>query len=186
MILLVDNQDSFVYNIVGLLKCFPQFEFEIKKNNQLDLSSINKYSKIILSPGPGIPSEAGDMLKLIEKTYSTHQILGICLGHQAIVEFFGGSIKNMPLAKHGHASKLKIIDNKDILLKDLPTNPIIGRYHSWVADNVSDELIVSSVDEDNNIMSVYHKTHNIHSLQFHPESIITNCRKQIISNWLNQ
>lgn len=186
MILLVDNQDSFVYNIVGLLKCFPQFEFEIKKNNQLDLSSIDKYSKIILSPGPGIPSEAGDMLKLIEKTYSTHQILGICLGHQAIVEFFGGSIKNMPLAKHGHASKLKIIDNKDILLNNLPPNPIIGRYHSWVADNVSEGLIVSSVDDDNNIMSVYHITHNIHSLQFHPESIITNCGKQIISNWLNQ
>lgn len=183
-ILIIDNHDSFVYNIIGLIREVSNYGIDIMKNDEIDFESLDLYDKIILSPGPGIPSEAGELLRLIDKTFASHSILGVCLGHQAIIEYFGGSLKIMDFPKHGHKSTLNIIDYNDRLMNNLPQKPIIGRYHSWVGDSIGDKLRISSYDEDGNIMSIYHPDYKINGLQFHPESIISNCGREIISNWL--
>lgn len=184
-ILIIDNHDSFFFNIIGLLKDIANVNIHIMKNDEINFSIINSFNKVILSPGPGSPKESEGMTKLIQKTYKTHSILGVCLGHQAIVEFFGGNLKQLEFPKHGHKSSLNIIDNEDLIFQNINNNPIVGRYHSLVAENIGKELKVSSVDEDNNIMSVFHPNYKIHGVQFHPESIISNCGESIIYNWLN-
>lgn len=183
-VLVIDNHDSFVYNLIGLLKEIEGVQYKIMKNDQIDFKQLDNYQYILLSPGPSIPKHSNDLLKLIDITHKTHSILGICLGHQAINEYFGGTLKQLSTPKHGHCSKLKIINPKDILFKNI-LNPIqIGRYHSWTIDKLGKDLEISSIDEDNNIMSIFHTKYKINSVQFHPESIITNCGKQIIRNWL--
>lgn len=186
-ILIIDNYDSFVFNIVQLIKetaCKPLFD--IVKNDAIPFDTLNHYQGIILSPGPGIPSEAGDLMKLIDLCATTHSILGICLGHQAIIEYFGGKIINLRAPMHGHRSYLTITDSTDSLFRNIKDGTAIGRYHSWSADKSSLPacLTVSSYDEEGNVMSVKHNNLPIHGLQFHPESYISECGSSIINNWL--
>ena len=186
-ILIIDNYDSFVFNIVQLIKetAYKPL-FDVVKNNAIPFDTINHYQGIILSPGPGIPSEAGDLMKLIDLCATTHSILGICLGHQAIIEYFGGKIINLRAPMHGHRSYLTITDSTDSLFRNIKDGTAIGRYHSWSADKSSLPacLTVSSYDEEGNVMSVKHNNLPIHGLQFHPESYISECGSSIINNWL--
>lgn len=186
-VLVVDNYDSFVYNVIQLLReAAAPVAYDIVRNDKIDFSGLGDYGGILLSPGPGIPAEAGELLKLIEFCKHTHPMLGICLGHQAIAETFGASLYNLPRPLHGHCSVLKRVDEHDPLLEDL-TDPIhVGRYHSWVIDpeTMPGELIASSIDEQGNIMSFYHRGLPIHGIQFHPESYISDCGTGIIGNWL--
>lgn len=187
-ILIIDNYDSFVFNVAQLIRESPQHpSFDIVKNDAIPFDTLHHYQGIVLSPGPGIPSEAGDLMKLIDRCAPTHPILGICLGHQAIIEFYGGRIINLRTPMHGHRSHLRRIDRKDTLLNHVKEGTAIGRYHSWSADKSSLPpcLTASSYDEEGNIMSVCHNSLPIHGLQFHPESYISECGPQIINNWLN-
>lgn len=186
-ILIIDNYDSFVFNIVQLIKETTYKPlFDVVKNNAIPFDTLNHYQGIILSPGPGIPSEAGDLMKLIDLCATTHSILGICLGHQAIIEYFGGKIINLRAPMHGHRSYLTITDSTDSLFRNIKDGTAIGRYHSWSADKSSLPacLTVSSYDEEGNVMSVKHNNLPIHGLQFHPESYISECGSSIINNWL--
>lgn len=186
-ILIIDNYDSFVFNIVQLIKetAYKPL-FDVVKNDAIPFDTLNHYQGIILSPGPGIPSEAGDLMKLIDLCATTHSILGICLGHQAIIEYFGGKIINLRAPMHGHRSYLTITDSTDSLFRNIKDGTAIGRYHSWSADKSSLPacLTVSSYDEEGNVMSVKHNNLPIHGLQFHPESYISECGSSIINNWL--
>lgn len=186
-ILIIDNYDSFVFNIVQLIKetAYKPL-FDVVKNDAIPFDRLNHYQGIILSPGPGIPSEAGDLMKLIDLCATTHSILGICLGHQAIIEYFGGKIINLRTPMHGHRSYLTITDSTDSLFRNIKDGTAIGRYHSWSADKSSLPacLTVSSYDEEGNVMSVKHNNLPIHGLQFHPESYISECGSSIINNWL--
>lgn len=186
-ILIIDNYDSFVFNIVQLIKetAYKPL-FDVVKNDAIPFDTLNHYQGIILSPGPGIPSEAGDLMKLIDLCATTHSILGICLGHQAIIEYFGGKIINLHAPMHGHRSYLTITDSTDSLFRNIKDGTAIGRYHSWSADKSSLPacLTVSSYDEEGNVISVKHNNLPIHGLQFHPESYISECGSSIINNWL--
>ena len=191
-ILLIDNYDSFVYNIVHLVKSATGHELEICCNDLIPFSRLNEFSHIILSPGPGLPSEAGDLLKLIDMCKDTHSILGICLGHQAIACCFGGRLLNLSNPLHGHKSLLKLADTSDpVLGRIYDGNGLfpaieVGLYHSWAVDTNSlpDELSVGSVNEYGIPMSVFHKKFKIYGMQFHPESVISEYGVNIMSNWV--
>jgi anthranilate synthase component 2 len=184
-VLVVDNYDSFVYNIVHLLYEIGVVEIDVVKNDQLDFSYINQYDKIVLSPGPGIPKNAGMMPQLLSEFASTKSILGICLGHQAIAEHFGTDLINLSEPLHGVASEIEIVE-EDYLFENLPKNFKIGHYHSWVvSEAISDDIEILAKDELGNIMAIKHKKYNVHGLQFHPESILTENGKTILTNWIN-
>jgi anthranilate synthase component 2 len=184
-LLMIDNYDSFTYNLVHIIEELGH-EIDIFRNDKISLEEVGKYDKILLSPGPGIPSEAGILLDVI-KTYSaTKSILGICLGHQAICEVFGAKLENMKEVLHGIDSEITIT-KPDVLFKGLPKNFKIGHYHSWrVANNsIPIELEVTAIDTRNQIMGIVHKKYDVRGLQFHPESILTEHGKQLIANWIN-
>lgn len=184
-ILVVDNYDSFLYNIVHLLYEIGVNEIDVIKNDQLDFSYINQYDKIVLSPGPGIPINAGMMPQLLTEFASTKSILGICLGHQAIAEHFGTDLINLTAPLHGVASEIKIVKD-DYLFKNLPKYFKIGHYHSWVvSETISEDLEILAKDELGNIMALKHKKYDVRGLQFHPESILTENGKTIVTNWIN-
>ena len=191
-ILLIDNYDSFVYNIVHLVKSVAGHELEICCNDRIAFSRLHEFSHIILSPGPGLPSEAGDLLKLIDMCKDTHSILGICLGHQSIACCFGGRLLNLSNPLHGHKSLLKLADTSDpVLGRIYDGNGLfpaieVGLYHSWAVDTNSlpDELSVGSVNEYGIPMSVFHKKFKIYGMQFHPESVISEYGVNIMSNWV--
>ena len=186
-VLVIDNYDSFVYNVIQLLReAVVPVGYDIVRNDKIDFSGLGDYGGILLSPGPGIPAEAGELLKLIEFCKYTHPIMGICLGHQAIAETFGASLYNLSRPLHGHRSVLKKVDEHDPLFEDLADPIQVGRYHSWVIDpeTMPGELITSSIDEQGHIMSFYHTELPIHGIQFHPESYISDCGSGIIRNWL--
>ena len=187
-ILVIDNHDSFVYNLVQILRENEHCQFDIVYNDQIDFSSLSRYDKILLSPGPGIPTEAGDLLTLIEHCKTTHDILGVCLGHQAIAESFGASLQQLPLPKHGHESPLTIVDPTDIFYHGLTYPVQVGRYHSWIVNphTLPSCLRISALDEEGHIMSFYHTTLPIRGVQYHPESIITRQGCQMINNWINE
>ena len=184
-ILMIDNYDSFTYNLVHYLEDLG-CKVVVKRNDQLSIEEVDQYQKIVLSPGPGIPDEAG-LLKEIIKTYApTKQILGVCLGQQAIAEVFGGSIINLDQVYHGVATKINIV-KEDPLFRDLGNNLEVGRYHSWVVSpELPDCLEVTSEDENGQIMSLRHKEYDITAVQFHPESVLTPKGKQLIKNWLTK
>jgi anthranilate synthase component II len=183
-ILIVDNHDSFVYNIVHLLDAFNLAKISVVKNDALNLESIIHNDKIVLSPGPGLPKDAGLMPELIREYIDKKPILGVCLGHQAIVEYFGGKLKNLQQPLHGVSTKVKIT-SEDYLFKHLPDSFEIGHYHSWVAEQPLPELLqATSVDEFGNVMSFKHKTLDVRGVQYHPESILTPFGRQILENWL--
>ena len=184
-VLVVDNYDSFVYNIVHLLYEIGVAEIDVVKNDQLDFSYIHQYDKIVLSPGPGIPKNAGMMPQLLSEFVSTKSIIGICLGHQAIAEHFGTDLINLSEPLHGVASEIKIVE-EDYLFKNLPKHFKIGHYHSWVvSETISNDLEILAKDELGNIMAIKHKKYDVRGLQFHPESILTENGKTILTNWLN-
>lgn len=183
-ILVVDNYDSFVYNIVHLLFEIGVEEIDVIKNDQLNFSYIHQYDKIVLSPGPGIPKDAGLMPKLVTEFASNKSILGICLGHQAIAEHFGTDLINLKEPLHGVASEIEIVKN-DYLFENLPNHFKVGHYHSWVVSNkISEDLEILAKDELGNIMALKHKKYDVRGLQFHPESILTENGKIIITNWI--
>lgn len=184
-ILVLDNYDSFTFNLVYIIRKLGYgSQMEIFRNDKINLEDIEVYDKILLSPGPGIPLEAGIMPALIKKYADKKDILGICLGHQAIGEAFGGSLTNLSEVIHGLASEVKV--KEDLLFKDLPECFKIGRYHSWVINekNLPPELDVIARTPDGQIMGVRHRKLKVRGLQFHPESILTEFGLEIMKNWL--
>ena len=184
-ILLFDNYDSFTYNLVHAIKSLGYDNVDVYRNDKIELSQIDQYDKIILSPGPGIPSEAGIMMELI-KEYANHKsILGVCLGHQAIAEAFGAKLENISTVFHGVQTAINIV-KEDYLFAELPKEILAGRYHSWIVSksDFPSELEVTAVDEAGDIMALKHKTLDLHGVQFHPESILTPDGVQIIQNFL--
>lgn len=182
-ILVLDNYDSFTYNLVYIIRELG-YTMDIFRNDKIKLEDVEKYDKILLSPGPGIPAEAGIMPQLLLDYGPTKDILGICLGHQAIGEAYGASLTNLSEVVHGLASEVKI--EPDLLFDTLPEKFKIGRYHSWVINErtLPDSLKVIARTPDEQLMGVRHETYKVSGLQFHPESILTEHGKQIIKNWL--
>ncbi len=185
-ILVLDNYDSFTYNLVHYLEMSIDATIEVHRNDKINLDEVNRFDKIILSPGPGIPSEAGILIELIKKYAATKNILGVCLGQQAIAEAFGASLKNMNTVFHGVATPIKILTD-DLLFKNIPKKINVGRYHSWIVDknNFPEELEIIAISDDEEIMALKHKTYNVRGVQFHPESILTEYGLQLIKNWVN-
>lgn len=184
-VLVIDNYDSFVYNLVHYLEEFD-CTVTVKRNNEFDLEEVEDYDKILLSPGPGIPGEAGLLKEIISKYASKKSILGVCLGQQAIGEVFGGKIINLKEVFHGVASKIKICVGDEPLFNGLEQEMEVGRYHSWVVDqNLPACLEATSFDENGQVMSLRHRSYDVRGVQFHPESVLTPNGKKIIQNWIN-
>jgi len=186
-ILVFDNYDSFTYNLVHLVEKITGEKVDVFRNDRIGLADIAAYDKIILSPGPGIPEEAGLLLPLIKEYAASKSILGVCLGHQAIAEAFGGRLVNLTTVYHGVATPVKILNTRSGILKGLGEEIEAGRYHSWI---VSDEdlpgvLEVTARDANGYIMGLQHKEFDVQGVQFHPESVLTPDGEQILRNWLD-
>ncbi len=184
-IVVIDNYDSFTYNLVHLLQELGQ-EYVVWRNDKFKLEDIDAFDKILLSPGPGIPEEAGLLLDVI-RTYAPHKsILGICLGQQAIAEVFGGTLFNMEKPLHGVATNITVVDESEKLFQDFPKDSKIGRYHSWAVnkDTLPASLKVTAIDENGIIMALTHTEYDVRGMQFHPESVLTTNGKKLIENWL--
>ena len=181
----IDNYDSFTYNLVHYLEDLGA-KVTVFRNDEFDLQELESFLKILLSPGPGIPDEAGLLKQAVKHFASTKSILGICLGQQAIGEVFGGSLINLEKVYHGVATKVKQEVNDEELFKDIPAEFEVGRYHSWVVSNdgFPEELEITSKDENGQIMSLRHKKLDLKGVQFHPESVLTPHGKTILKNWL--
>ena len=184
MILMIDNYDSFTYNLAHLVKELGT-EVTVLRNDQFHLEDLVAFSKIILSPGPGIPSEAGLLLDVIRTYAHSKPILGVCLGHQAIGEVFGAKLENLSEVFHGVATPCHIVAD-DPIFSGLDRNIMVGRYHSWVVsrDGLPDCLEVTAESDEGQIMALRHKDLNIHGIQFHPESVLTPDGKKMLQNWL--
>ncbi|MNK54903.1 Aminodeoxychorismate/anthranilate synthase component 2 [compost metagenome] len=183
-ILVIDNYDSFTYNLVHYLEDL-NCEVTVYRNDEFDIDEIAGFEKILLSPGPGIPDEAGLLKAVIEKYSPTKSILGVCLGQQAIGEVFGGTLSNLDKVYHGVATNVKTLVDDEILFEGLGNEFEVGRYHSWVVDsNLPEDLEATSVDENGQIMSLRHKNYDVRGVQFHPESVLTPNGKRILENWI--
>ena len=181
---IIDNYDSFTYNLAHLVKELGT-EVDVLRNDKFELEELEKYDKIILSPGPGIPEEAGLLLEVIRTYAGRKPILGVCLGEQAIGQAFGGKLTNLSEVFHGIQTNVKI-KNKDYIFSGLPTEIPVGRYHSWVVDTdgFPEELVITAISSEGQIMALKHQEYDVHGIQFHPESVLTPDGKQIVSNWL--
>lgn len=191
-ILIFDNYDSFTYNLVHLVEKITHEKTDVYRNDKIPLEKVKEYDKIILSPGPGVPSEAGLLLPLIKEYAATKSILGVCLGHQAIGEAFGGKLTNLSSVFHGVATPVRKVNSQQStvnskLLNGLDDTFSVGRYHSWVVDkeNFPDTLEITAEDENGFIMALQHKTYDVQGVQFHPESVLTPDGEIIMRNWLN-
>ena len=183
-IFVIDNYDSFTYNLVHYLEDLGG-EVRVKRNDCFDLEEPEAFDYILLSPGPGIPDEAGNLKAAIERYAPTKKILGICLGHQAIGEVFGATLINLPTVFHGVATPITTVAD-DPLFQGLPKTFDVGRYHSWVVQTpLPEDLIATSFDENQQLMSLKHKTYALQAVQYHPESILTPWGKKILENWIN-
>ncbi|MGA0560794.1 anthranilate synthase component II [Larkinella sp. VNQ87] len=184
-VLVIDNYDSFTYNLVYILRELGHI-VEVRRNDKISLEEVDAYDKILLSPGPGIPSEAGIMQEIIRTYAPTKSILGVCLGHQGIGEAFGATLENMSDVYHGVAHRTFIKDASERLFDGLPDELLVGRYHSWTVmpETIPDELTVTAVDEEGRVMGIAHKTYDVRGVQFHPESVLTQHGKQMLQNWL--
>lgn len=184
-VLVIDNYDSFTYNLVHYLEDL-YCDVTVKRNDKLSLDEVASYDKIVLSPGPGIPDEAGLLKAIIAKYAPTKSILGVCLGQQAIAEVFGGSIVNLKEVYHGVATNVTITVDDEPLFKGLDKTLEVGRYHSWVVNNnLPEDLEATSFDDNGQIMSLRHKKYDVKGVQYHPESVLTPKGKEILENWLN-
>ncbi len=183
-VLVIDNYDSFTYNLVHYLEDL-ECDVTVLRNDKLSLKDVEPYDKVVLSPGPGIPEEAGLLKAIIERYASSKSILGVCLGQQAIGEVFGGSLINLDEVFHGVATEINIVVNDEPLYKDLDPIIKVGRYHSWVVyENLPETLEATSFDKNGQIMSLRHKKYDVKGVQFHPESVLTPNGKQILENWI--
>lgn len=184
-IVVIDNYDSFTYNLVHYLEAMDA-EVTVLRNDEFELEELEDFEKIILSPGPGIPDEAGLLKDVIRKYAATKSILGVCLGQQAIGEVFGGQLINLDEVFHGVATKIEITVADEVLFQNLPKEFEVGRYHSWVVQSpLPTDLEITAVDEQGQIMALRHRKFDVRAVQFHPESVLTPNGKQILSNWLN-
>ncbi|MFE3847629.1 anthranilate synthase component II [Flavobacterium sp. LB3P45] len=183
-ILVIDNYDSFTYNLVHYLEDL-NCEVTVYRNDEFDIDEIAKFDKILLSPGPGIPDEAGLLKDVIRKYGPTKSIFGVCLGQQAIGEVYGGTLSNLDKVYHGVATMVKTVVDDELLFEGLGHEFEVGRYHSWVVDtNLPDVLEATSLDENGQVMSLRHKTYDVRGVQFHPESVLTPNGKKILENWV--
>lgn len=191
-ILVFDNYDSFTYNLVHLVEKIMHLKVDVYRNDQLPMEKVNEYDKIILSPGPGIPEEAGQLLPLIKEYAASKSILGVCLGHQAIGQAFGGRLTNLSTVYHGVATKIRVRSQESRvgspLFKGLPEEIEAGRYHSWVVakEGFPNDLEITAEDDNGYIMALQHKTYDVQGVQFHPESVLTPQGEVILQNWLKQ
>ncbi|KJD31653.1 anthranilate synthase subunit II [Tamlana sedimentorum] len=184
-ILVIDNYDSFTYNLVHYLEDL-NCEVTVVRNDKLQLEDVEAFDKIVLSPGPGIPDEAGLLKAIIEKYAATKSIFGVCLGQQAIGEVFGGSLENLDDVYHGVATNVTLSVDDEYIFEGLNKNIEVGRYHSWVVNaNLPESLEATSFDENGQIMSLRHKTFDVRGVQYHPESVLTPDGKKILENWVN-
>ncbi len=185
-ILIIDNYDSFTYNLVQYVEEIVGHAIDIYRNDKIELSQINHYDYIILSPGPGLPKDAGIMPEVIKKYAPIKKILGVCLGHQAIAEAFGGSLQNLEKVYHGVATEMQV-KNGDALFEGISKKFKAGRYHSWIVSHSTfpESLEVTAVDDVGEVMALSHKTYQVKGVQFHPESILTPEGKKMIANFLN-
>jgi len=185
-IMVLDNYDSFTYNLVHYMEKVSAFKIDVFTNDSITIDQASKYEKILLSPGPGLPSESGIMPELILKLRDSKDILGICLGLQAIVESFEGKLLNSEKVFHGLALPVNVLQD-DLIFKNIPHKFLAGRYHSWVADRNTfpDELIITAEDDEKFIMAIAHKKLKLRAVQFHPESILSEYGEKIISNWIH-
>jgi anthranilate synthase component 2 len=186
-IMVLDNYDSFTYNLVHILKELGKGPVDVHRNDEIDLKDIVKYDKIVISPGPGVPDQAGITKKMIKHFAPTKSILGVCLGCQAIAEVFGGSLINLDQVYHGVATNIIVLDEDDRIFRDIPVSFTAGRYHSWVINenNLPADLKITAKDDEGMIMAITHLTQDVKGVQFHPESVLTEYGKQMLLNWLN-
>jgi anthranilate synthase component 2 len=184
-ILVFDNYDSFTYNLVQYLEKASGAKVDVIRNDKIPLGEINKYDKILLSPGPGLPAEAGILLDVIREYAPKKSILGVCLGQQAIGEVFGGTLVNLDTVYHGVSTEMKVV-KEDILFKGIPKKFKAGRYHSWVVDEnkFPSDLEITVIDENGYVMGLRHKKFDVRGVQFHPESILTEHGLAMIRNWV--
>ncbi|MDR2286758.1 MAG: aminodeoxychorismate/anthranilate synthase component II [Prevotellaceae bacterium] len=183
-ILVFDNYDSFTYNLVHSISRLG-YDVDVARNDCIALEDVDKYDKIVLSPGPGIPSESGILLDLIKTYAPTKSIFGVCLGEQAIGEVFGGQLENLANVYHGVSTEIQVVDD-DILFAGLERRFEAGRYHSWIVsrENFPDDLKITAIDAENNIMALAHRRYDVRGVQFHPESVLTPVGMKILKNWL--
>ncbi len=183
---MLDNYDSFTYNLVQLLVNLGHNNYEVARSDKIDLEAVEKFDKILLSPGPGLPNDKGIMMDLIKKYADSKSILGVCLGHQAIAESFGAKLHNLEQVKHGVSNKVSATTNDEPLFAGIPQRFKAGHYHSWTVDpkSVNGVLEVIASDEDGLVMAIRHKEYDVKGLQFHPESVMTSCGQKIIDNWI--
>ena len=186
-ILVLDNYDSFTYNLVQYIERVLKTPVDVKRNDQITLKEIAVYDKILISPGPGIPVEAGISLDLIREYGATKSILGVCLGHQAIAEAYGGSIKNLSTVYHGVVGQMSQVVDEEYLFEGIPVDFDAGRYHSWVVEHetLPEELEITVENDEGFIMAIRHKKYDVRGVQFHPESVLTEYGGRMILNWLN-
>jgi anthranilate synthase component II len=184
-ILVLDNYDSFTYNLVHIIRELG-YPVDIIRNDKISVDEVNQYDKILLSPGPGIPDEAGIMKGVIKTYSSTKSILGVCLGHQGIAEVFGGELFNIPNVLHGVTSAIEVVDPSEKLFQGIPIYFQACHYHSWAvkADHIPNELTVTATNKDGLVMAIAHKQFDVRGVQFHPESIMTEHGQLMIKNWL--
>ncbi|TLU97224.1 anthranilate synthase component II [Dyadobacter luticola] len=185
-ILVLDNYDSFTYNLVYILRELHD-QVDIYRNDRIALEDVSKYDKILLSPGPGIPSEAGIMHSLVKEYGAQKSILGICLGHQGIGEVYGATLENMTDVLHGISDTAFVTDTSDRIFQGLPTEIKVGRYHSWtvIPESFTEDLTITALDGAGRVMGLSHKKFDVKGLQFHPESVLTEHGKEMLQNWLN-
>ena len=185
-ILLLDNYDSFTFNLVHLLEAFDGVDVHVHRNDAFDIRDAMAFDKIVLSPGPGLPSEAGIMNPLIREIAGKKSMLGVCLGMQAMTEVFGGTLFNLHKVQHGIASETTVTDKQEKLFRNLPSKFKTGRYHSWMVDRktLPHCFQITNVDDTQQIMSLRHKEFDLCGVQFHPESVLTEYGRDIIKNWL--
>ena len=186
-VLVFDNYDSFTYNLVHLVEKILHTKIDVFRNDEISLKKIKEYDKIILSPGPGIPEEAGLLLPLIKEYGATKSILGVCLGHQGIGQAFGATLINLDTVYHGVAIPLKILNKQNRLFLNIDDESLAGRYHSWIIsrNNFPQELEITAIDSNNYIMGIQHKRFDVRGIQFHPESVLTPFGETLIRNWID-
>jgi anthranilate synthase component 2 len=185
-ILLLDNYDSFTYNLFHLIEQFDKIEIDVFRNDEIGIDKISEYDRIVISPGPGLPSDAGITMDVIRNYYSSKKMLGVCLGMQAMAEVFGGKLFNSEKVFHGVKEPLTVIDKNENLFKGLPPSFKTGRYHSWIVDkqHLPEEFKITAEDQNGFAMAMTHENQMLRAVQFHPESILTDFGKELMSNWL--
>ena len=184
-VLVLDNYDSFTFNLVQYIERILASKVDVFRNDQITLENVAPYDAVILSPGPGVPSEAGIMPSLIQRYAPSKAILGVCLGHQAIGEAFGGKLENLTQVYHGIETPVEVLDAEEPLFHEVPRHFQAGRYHSWVVSkaDLPEDLVVTAVDTQGIIMAFRHQTHNVRGVQFHPESIMTEYGMKMLTNF---